>query len=224
MSASASEIETIVRLVVEILQAMAVAHAPLDAPKSSVDKPPRATIVTAPSDPTRLVLRKPLVTLEQLSGKVLKDIRVVEVARKAVVTPAVKDELRLRGIQLKRTVASWPVAVREAEILMITSAAKSLRHSRIVAEQIETTPESTTEQALEHLTAPERCVVWCSRTPYAAHQAVCRHGQVRASLLFALSDLERAGSEVNPNVLILDDRRWSLADLNTLVHQWQVEI
>jgi hypothetical protein len=51
---------------------------------------------------TDLMLDQKVVTLNQLEGR-LNGIRRLVVKRRAIVTPAVKDELRTRGIELQRT-------------------------------------------------------------------------------------------------------------------------
>lgn len=55
--------------------------------------------VTVP--PRELVIRERLVTLATLNGK-LDGLARITVARRAVVTPAVRDELKQRKIELQR--------------------------------------------------------------------------------------------------------------------------
>ena len=53
----------------------------------------------APATASRLVLEEPLITLAKLDGK-LNGVSQVVVPAKAIVTPAVKDELRDKKIEL----------------------------------------------------------------------------------------------------------------------------
>lgn len=222
-SVSAAEIEAIVRLVLERLQTLATAR-PLPHHQETPSIAVQATVppIATSQDRTKLFLPHRLVTLEQLRGR-LDQVRTVEVPRGTVVTPAVKDELRQRGIQLRRVFAEFPRVARSPELLLIAAEKKSLPSSpRIVAEYREVDIHATVERVQEHLETPHRAVVWCSVHPFAVQQMLGRIPAIRAAQLFSLSDLARAVDEVQPNVLVLDDRRWSLSDLNTLVHQWQV--
>jgi hypothetical protein len=232
MSVSAADIETIVRLVVARLQALDAAPGGRLSPGAAsstthVSLPPALPsskpVTSTDTDRATLVLTAPLVSLEHLRGKAMNGVQVVEVPRRAVVTPAVKDELKLRGIQLRRARAVYPPR-QEAEIMLIAPASKGLRHARLMTEHVESTVAEGVRWTLEHLVAPTRRVVWCSRTPFAALHGLNAHETARTALLFSTADLLRAETEMQPNVLLLDDRRWSLADINNLVHHWQIAI
>ncbi|MGB7324623.1 MAG: hypothetical protein WBD31_07115, partial [Rubripirellula sp.] len=103
---TASEIETIVRVVVERLRGLQSAQVATSAPASELthvieQSSPQTKLVAhigKPNDPQTLSLDSRLVTLEHLRGR-LQGIAVLEVVKRAIVTPAVIDSLKDRGIR-----------------------------------------------------------------------------------------------------------------------------
>lgn len=99
MNYDAAEIDRIVR---EVLARLGVAETPAPQPpgrpKSNGQAAPGAA--SAATDPGRCVVTERVVSLATLEGK-LQGASVVAVRRGAVITPAVRDELRSRKIRLE---------------------------------------------------------------------------------------------------------------------------
>jgi hypothetical protein len=93
---AATEIERIVR---EVLAELTAASAP--APKSPQPPatPTPATVPTKPSNNHELTLASRLVTMNEVSGR-LPGVRRLVVRKGTVITPAVKEELSKRNIQV----------------------------------------------------------------------------------------------------------------------------
>lgn len=218
MSTTAAEIETIIRIVLERLRAMQAAPPALVPEETPQAKANEAT----------LRLDRKLVTLEQLKNR-LTGMQVLEVPRRAIVTPAVVDELRARGVKLRRRAAAGP-ALGSADLgsadrggtLLVAPQAKHLPRSSVAL--LAETPrlEAMLPSIASHVAVAGRGAIWCSTQPFAAALAAKSHVGLRAIQLANLSDLPCAMEQANPNVLILDDRHWSAASLANLSRKWKV--
>ncbi|MEZ6135077.1 MAG: hypothetical protein R3C53_09230 [Pirellulaceae bacterium] len=198
---TASEIESIVRLVVQRLRESTSASAV------------NARLDAVPTEILRL--DEQLVTLEQLRDR-LAGVRCVEVLRRAVVTPAVVDELRQRGIRLQR-IDITATRVEPHDLLILAPASK---HTRQLDEYKLLAADDTAmglTQLTSHLTEAvcanaKSSAIWCSGQPYQALLATKTSPSLRAVLLPNMAELRRAVAEAAPNVLIVDDR-WSSLQL-----------
>jgi hypothetical protein len=85
-------------IVLEVIRRLGLAESAAPQPQPAVAHPGPAAPQPGPT-PAELRLTEKLVTLRTLDGRLGGVSRVV-VARRAVVTPAVKDELRRRKIEL----------------------------------------------------------------------------------------------------------------------------
>jgi hypothetical protein len=237
MTANAAEIETIIRVVLERLRQVDAAPsaaanmqpaAPVAAEANAVS---RVVPVTAPSAASlqsaanRLRLELPLITLEQLRSN-LSGIQVLEVPRRAVVTPAVLDELRQRGVKLQRL---SPHELRQSSStqsspsLMLVAPAGIVKQQGAGAKLVEDADSQTTLHTIsEHVFTPGHGVVWCSPRPFAAAMAIRGQAQLRAVQLTSLSDLKQAVAEAQPNLLIVDPRQWSAPAIANLLRTWKV--
>ncbi len=96
MSTAATEIERLVR---EVLAELATAQRPAPAPV--VVAPVAAAPTTAAATAGQLTVAARVVTMSELIGR-LEGLRQLVVLPEAIVTPAVRDELRRRNVQLLR--------------------------------------------------------------------------------------------------------------------------
>lgn len=234
MIANAAEIETIIRVVLERLRQVDAAPratacmqpaAPLAVQVTPVTPGTVPAAASLQSDATRLRLDLPLITLEEL-GNNLSGIQVLEVPRRAVVTPAVVDELRHRGVKLQRlsphdlrlssSTPSSPSVMLVAPTVMVIQQSTAAR----VVEDAE--PQITIKTILEHVATSGNGAVWCSPRPFAAAVAVRSQSQLRAVQLTSFGDLQQAVDEAQPNLLILDPRQWSAPAIANLLRAWKV--
>lgn len=183
---------------------------------------------SAAGSPRVLRLDARLVTLaelhDRLDGIPLDDIETLEVPARAVVTPAVRDALRDRGIALAwRVPGNEPrrdvtlcIAVAEtaypATGVRVALAAQGVKVSDL--------PPGTLADVVERL--PDRvardgalAVVLTERTA----AAVClanRHHSIRAASAASVGEVHEAGRQIDPNVLVVDPRGTTVHALRRL--------
>lgn len=222
MSASAAEIEAIVRVVIERLRTARAA--PADATKL----PTSADGQSAVTNPDELLVSERVITLELLKG-MLPNKKIVRVHPRAVVTPAAQDELRSRGITLVRGgLRKSADASRITPLLLIATVNQQPVLSKRVCPQqarVSLASNSVNEDLKlveSHLAASGRGVIWCSATPFAAVIASQTSGtkSVRAVQLTNPAELQAAIAQAQPNLLIVDHSHWSIAALENLVKNW----
>jgi hypothetical protein len=210
---TAIEIETIVRVVVERLRGLQSAQV---IEQSSPQTQLVAHNNTHPQASKTFSLDSRLVTLEHLRGK-LNGIEILEVTNRAVVTPAVVDELRDRGVQLQRrqrnssSEAASPV---EQRVLVVASSNTG------ATPPADASTETIVQAIAEHVGRSRNLAIWSSKHPYAAAIAARAHRSLTAIQLFSVSEIERVLAEAKPNVLILDELQWSSAALGQLARMW----
>lgn len=220
MPTGPAEIETIVRVVLQRLREI---QAPSSPP------PPRAPAFTPPTGTLRLEDR--LITLERLEGR-LEGIQVVQVPRRAVVTPAVMDELRSDQIRLervdsvsRRSSSGQTADGRESRLLVVADASK--RHGVEAPVEFVTASGNCSAEVCRiaaHLNSGGVGALWCAATPFAALRATIGNPTLQAVQLERLDDLTRALREAGPNVFILDDRQWPAKALSDLTLAWLGEL
>lgn len=222
MSLSPAEVETIVRVVIQRLRA---ATAPVQS--TSTTATASATTTTSPPGQT-LKLEDRVVTLRTLEGR-LQDVCTVQVPAAAVITPAVRDELRDRDIQLDCTA---PTSVASVSQSTITSGNSSLLlladsvwsvHDRVFAEVVSGSGnlQSDSCRIAAHLNSGGQGSIWWSKSPFAALRGTMSNKALRAVLLPQAADFARAMSEADPNVLILDALSWQANQVLGLAKQWK---
>ncbi len=214
MNLTATQIEDIVRVVVERLR-VGVA-----APSIQV-APPKA------AEPTvgEVHLSDRVITLESLKDQ-LSGAKSIVVHPKAVVTPAVKDLLRQQSIRLVRQLPNaTSKTTKPAPLMLVTSDKQhSMLSKRICSQQATTIAASdaaTTASVIgQNLAAGKLGAVWCSDQPFASVAATYGHASLRAIQLFDLQGLSQAIEQAQPNVLVLDCRKWNAPSIANLVGNW----
>lgn len=195
MSAPWSE-ERIVTEVLRRLRAVASADAP--APTSNAPAP----AVPAPPDPPgRLTLDQPLVTLATIAGR-LTGVRQFVVRPRAVVTPAVRDELRSRGITLLR--AARPVTPATRPLCLGSTGHPAAQHAAdwCGARVVDGTELRTLLTRLAGAIAGgAAAILLCERASLATALG-CRLG-MRAAAVRTSLDAERAAEELGAELLVV---------------------
>lgn len=214
MNLTATQIEDIVRVVVERL-------------RTGVAAPAVQVAQAKLAEPTvgEVHLSDRVITLESLKAK-LSGAKSIVVHPKAVVTPAVKDILRQQGIRLVRQLSNVASnASRPAPLLLVTSASQhSVLSKRVCSKQATTIAKSEPATAVsvidQYLTEGKLGAIWCSDLPFACFAATYGNSRLRAVQLSDLQDLPRAIEQAQPNVLIIDCHRWSPPSIANLVSNW----
>jgi hypothetical protein len=202
MSVDQADIERIVREVMAQLKHVAqpaAAPAPLPTPQ------PAPAVHS--SD---LVIDSRIVTLDSIVGR-LNGAKQIIVPPGALVTPSVRDELRRRGVELRRETAAKEVNSRAPVLLVVgrTShdpdlAVRMLRH-----EGIDVRTESThclikaTEMLAAAAAARLLGVLWTRHTAIAMCLAN-RQKNLRAVLAAGVPTTAAAAAAVGANVLVID--------------------
>ncbi len=218
MNLTATQIEDIVRIVVERLRADAVAL-------NSIAANPMPLALAVPKPVGEVHLSDRVITLESLKGQ-LDGAKSVVVQPKAVVTPAARDLLGQQSIRLERQLPAANVKVsRPAPLLLVTNPSQYSPLSKRICSQQATTIAANdavggAAKIAEQLAELKLGAVWCSETPFASVAATYGHSQLLAMQLFDLRDLSRAIDQAQPNVLILDNRTWNPPAIGNLVSTW----
>jgi len=230
-TAQRDDIEHIVRLVLERLRAIGPTPAAVGTGTRASTSSPTL------SQPTGLVqLDQRLVTLEDLRER-WPGMKVLELPSACIVTPAVHDELRQRGVKLQRRQANHQLAVNtqtsrsnsaelQALLVLIPAGGKPTL-SRSVALQGGTVQHAAedcrqvVETVQNHTQASQKYCLWSSSRPFAAMRAsAAANGPVCAVQLSRASDLQAAVEQAQPSVLIIDDRQWTSDSLLNLARAW----
>ncbi len=240
-SPTANEIEAIVRLVLQRLRALPGVPTG-DSSAAQVHEQERRVVAAkhvAPgsdplesSDPLGLTVRldQRVVTLEDLRDR-WGAMNSLHVQTRCIVTPSVQDELRYRGVTLQRfdpiqnSDGIAPIAANAMLVLIPTSRGKSDRAAlqKVAAckllEQLDDLSLNVREIE-RHLNQPQRLCLWSSPKPFAALLACVKLPSLVAVPLSRLEDLPAAMEQARPNVLILDDRRWTANGVASLARTW----
>lgn len=228
------EIEAIVRVVLQRLRGGDLAANSTSASSKTSSArtagPMSAAQSIQPSDASAtLWLDRSLVTLEDLRDS-WSGLRKLQVPSRCVITPAVSDELRQRGVLLERLLATnaAPAANGDAGKLLVLAPranhgpiARQIASSGAQLLPIEQECSSTCLAAIrQHLAMGEQFCVWCTSRPFAAVRACSDAADVVAVQLPQLEDLSRAIEQAQPNVLVVDAVRWNAIALTQLIRQW----
>ena len=231
-----SDIEQIVRLVVDRLRGSAVvvppaAHLPSGATDEAAGQ--GAGSERSTGDAATLHLSQPVVTLQEVAER-LGGVRILEVDSRAVVTPAVRDELRRSGVTLVRRLSDGQrapspraVVAPVADCLVVATSEKwaTIKDLARRCQFLELEPaqdyDAVARRLLDVWCGSSRAV-WCAHRPYAAVVASGRaaSGRLQAVSLHQPAQLKQAMIEAQPNLLIVDDRRWSGYQVARLIQDW----
>lgn len=225
MTIHSAEIEAIVKVV---LQRLKTVVAPMDA--EAADTAERVPTAKLPSTPAHAEARATevfrldsrLVTLEMLRGQ-LAGINTVQVHPKAIVTPAVMDELRAKNIRLIRDAqANTTSSARYDQRMLVVWEAQKLSPLAASFECLASSHHSSADvgRIAAHLNSGGLAALWCTRTPFAAIRAAATNPVLKAVQIERPEDLVRATREAEPNVIIVDDTRWQPTQLTHLAHEW----
>ena len=238
---SYSEVEAIVRVVLQRLRSAQSAQSNVARPnvaRRSAAEPNNVPSLTPNSSPhSPLRLEQPLLTLEHLRDN-WNGLRIVQVPARCVVTPAVVDELRQRGVVLERFANSTAADAAHtdgasAKLLVLASKhnhsglAGQLAGSGVNLHWLDHNSPDPASQELalaavgKHVTpSADRFCLWCTTRPFAALQACCQDAHVRVVQLPQLEDLPRAVEQARPNVIVVDSSRWGTSAIAQLVRNW----
>lgn len=227
MQSSAIDIEQIIRVVIERLAAgRALMEGVVD-------------LAQPASESSELVIQDRVVTTHlvepHLDGK-----RSLRVTARAVVTPAVLDLLRTKKIELVRDsqsplpkastdrgaavtadTAAAPAIAAVSPVLVCGSAVWFNSLSRHLCPQQANVQGCDDDAALQrieaHLSRGGDRAVWLTPRPFAAAVMAQRTSKVAAVQLASLSDLSAALEQAQPQLLIVDAPRWTVAAIGNLV-------
>jgi hypothetical protein len=222
-----TDIETIVQMVVDRLRersSVAVAaQTPLAAPASVGIQVPL---------PGTLCLSSRIVSMDDIQSR-LEGTHTLQIQKKTLLTPAVRDELRSRNIKLVRAdldLSASTVAGQSCSVdFLIVADKKKFSVAAAVASKLSprfVDAEFEPREVVKHLlkvrsTADHNRMIWCASQPYAAQAACAEYAtQLRAVALLQAADLRQAVHEVSPALLILDDQRWSGFQVAQLILAW----
>jgi len=219
------DIERVVR---EVLAELKRAPGPEDssAAESTVEQANRGADV--PSTNGELVISARLVTMEEITDR-LDGIRQVAVGPQAVVTPAVRDALRQRNIELSRALPAKNTSVAPPRLVVVAARTKldpKLLASALRSEGIEVQCHKTdcmlaaTDQLAAELSKSD--ALGLLLTPHTA-AALClanRLAPVRAVLGSDTNRLEADLSAVGANLLVVDPQSIGLFKLSRIAGEF----
>ena len=208
MSISVAEIERVVREVIAGLDA-AQSKEEKKKPEVGREQPPASAPrpSTVNNQQSTLLLSSRAVTMNDIAGR-LDGVRRVVISRKAIVTPAVCDELIRRGIALERTDAQEdrPAAIRLSLVSMGVEFDSAAISGVLAREGFRTDHAAfdcliaATDRLAEDILQPETLGVLLTRHVVAGLCLANRHSGVRAA-----ADVS-AIAAIGANLLIVDPR------------------
>lgn len=169
-------------------------------------------------DSSELHLESKVVTLTEIEGR-LESVRKLLVPNRAVVTPAVKDELRKRGITLHfhakhetPTETKTAIEKRDTRIWVALHAISNepkavlemLRKNHAVAPQTFDCIVHTVEAAVTEIVSPCVSGVIMTGAPAVGLCLANRHETLRAVFAWDVQRLKIDLKQLGPNLLILD--------------------
>ncbi|UUO05207.1 hypothetical protein M4951_17710 [Blastopirellula sp. J2-11] len=212
MQLNSEQIERIVRLVVQQVRTLA---------KSSETTVSLAPSVEISTDGSEVALADRVVTMETLEGKI-GGAKALVVSPTAIVTPAVRDALRDRGVQLRRDSEAAQRAKKPVEVLAFAaSGVTSWRERGPVGVFIDLT--STVKQAALAV-QQDKIVVLLTESPEAACCAANRDTEIRAVSVDSIATLERVLPQTAANVIAVDPSkiaRDEIAKFIETIHLYQ---
>ena len=218
--AEAIDIDAVVREVLKRLRAFSMLSESSTAAAAPPAQPATQTIApkqAAPADnATTLAFNDRLVTLAALDGK-LSGIKKLSVGRKAIVTPAVTDELRKRGIAVVRHESSSPQNTRvrllasSANLALKTAVRSDLSAATSGIEWLESHATNSLLGAVQELSkqVAQRKLpgMMLTEQPLSAAVVANRNQNIRAVVVGDSRSLDEALSQVGCNLVAVDPRR-----------------
>lgn len=200
---SNQEIERLVRLVVErLVQESASAGKVANQAASPVGE---------------LRLDSKLVTVSSLKGKLNDTITVLCVPAKAVVTPAVKDELKDRGIRLRRANQA-DCSPEDLSPVVINAAKQTVSPAWNAAGRSEQV--GNLKLAIQRATAvaqSDKMVVILTDQPEVASAAANRTNGIRAMVACASHDWKSAAESLGANMIVCHPGQWNDSNVPRLL-------
>lgn len=160
-----------------------------------------------PTNANELVLSDAVVSVGLLDGK-LTNVRKLVVRPKAVVTPAVRDELKKYGVVLERRAAAAVVATVKL-LLAATNeaAAKELKLAAVCGERIESQATSslggTLREVARHVVSRKLPALILAAEPFAAVIEANRLEGVRAVMIERTEQIQQAQAEAKANLFVI---------------------
>lgn len=241
MSITSAEIETIVRVALQRLREINAQSADTAAaatipqiglaPISSTAEAPGkqikldsigSAVTNAVADSKTYAVDQRLVTLEVLRDR-LTDIETLQVPAKAIVTPAVKDELRDRKIKLLRVEQQTSSAPPKSDSRLLVLANASLQNQFARFGEFAALTENSKADVCRisaHLNSGGTAALWNTTTPYAAARAAAQNASLHSIQLARLSEFDRAIREADPNVIVIDSSNWNVEQTAELASAW----
>jgi ribose 5-phosphate isomerase RpiB len=228
------DIERIVREVLQRLQS----HGSVEAANGQtgdgeVADGQAAEDAESPSD-SKAELRLPdrVVTLAKLDGR-LEGVQRIVVPHKAVITPAVRDELRRQNVTLVRCDAS-PRASETRDELWIGVAAnnfnpaaliQAMDHSGITVGQVGNGDVQgqlleTTQQLVTRIRGHQQRTVLLTTEPAVALCVANRSRGVRAALGTDVASVSAAVAAIGSNLLVVDPTARSVYELRSMLQEF----
>lgn len=209
-----SEVEAVVRTVLQRLRSSV--HA---------ESAPGVAVAAA------LRLDQRLVALEHLRDH-WNGLRTLQVPATCVVTPAVLDELRQRGVALERFTEASGNSTRTSSATAAKLLVLAPRHQHAgLARQLsgsQTQLQWFEEDSLalvladlrQHLASGQRYALWCTPRPFAAITQIASQLALPVVQLPVLEDLPSAIEQAHPRLIVVDSARWHTAAISQLARNW----
>jgi hypothetical protein len=229
------DIDRVVREVLEELKRASVTEisilsAPTIAPSTAVtsSEPVAKAPVSTPSDNGQLELSARLVTLAEIDGR-LAGIRKVVVNPQAVVTPAVRDALRLRNISLCRKLPAKNTSDTALRLVVVSARSKpdptplvnTLKTEGVRVENHSTDCILDATNRLAGELAKGDCLgLLLTQHTAAAMCLTNRLNGVRAVLGSNTSNVDKDVNAVGANLLIVDSRHISMFKLCRMTSEY----
>lgn len=214
--AEAIDIDGIVREVLRRLRAISATDTASTAPAPTTTPATPTQPAATANDHVSLAFGERLVTLAALNGK-LNGLKQLVVGRKAIVTPAVVDELKKRGITVVRhdSASSQHAKVR----LLVSASSGSLKkatRSELSAamngiEWLECHATSSlvgaVQELAKHITQRKLPGLLLTEQPLSAAVVANRNPQIRAAVIGDGRSLDDALSQIGCNLVAVDPKR-----------------
>ena len=194
-----------------------------------------AEMADAANDPGELAISERIVTIQLVEGR-LDGKCTLRVEPHAVITPATKDLLRAKNVEIVRGTrsvlkqSSNALASKSADeartsdniptlvcgsAVWFNSLARHLCPKQAVVEACDDARALTLAE--RHLARGGKRAVWLTTTPFAAAVSARRSPQLSTVQLPSLSELAAAQEQAHPQIWIVDAPRWTVAAIGNLV-------
>lgn len=178
------------------------------------------------TEQSELKLEDRLVTLETLHNR-LAGVRSVSVPHRAIVTPAVRDELKDRGIALSRSGADANVQTngnakgceKRPTVWVMVDGIDVAALQRMCGSAIAVKSAGDLGSVVRSLSQVAAGVV-ITHAPSAAVVTANRNANVRAAVGFNFPAVRQAVDEANANLLAIDPRGKGTAELFGLINEF----